>query len=148
VKRFGLGVLIAIAALVITMAVAGSPDRFIGHLRQMFGIQWPRLEHLQGIWRFWEPAYRIPIIIGFSALAISFAAWPSRKHLGVLISCTAALMVAAQFWQPHEGGMYVAWYLPLLLLTIYRPNLEDRIATIMVSESWWMQRKRRAGGSA
>jgi hypothetical protein len=145
VKRFAVGFLIAIAALVITMAItAGSPDRFLAHLRQMFGIRWPRLEHLQGIWRFWDPVYRIPIIIGFSALAISFVAWPSRKNLGVLISCTAALMVGAQFWQPHEGGMYVAWYLPLLLLTIYRPNLDDRVAETMVSESWWEQRKRRA----
>lgn len=145
VKRFAVGVLIAIAALIITMAItAGSPDRFLDHLRQMFGIRWPRLDHLQGIWRFWNPVYRIPIIIGFSALAISFVAWPNRKNLGVLISCTAALMVGAQFWQPHEGGMYVAWYLPLLLLTIFRPNLEDRIAATMVSESWWEQRKRRA----
>lgn len=145
VKRFATGFLIAIAALMISMAIsAGSPDRFLAHLRQMFGIRWPRLEHLQGIWRFWDPVYRIPIIIGFSSLAVSFVAWPSRKTLGVLISCTAALMVGAQFWQPHEGGMYVAWYLPLLLLTIYRPNLEDRIAATMVSESWWAQRKRRA----
>jgi hypothetical protein len=145
VKRFAIGFLIAIAALMISMAIsAGSPDRFLGHLRQMFGIRWPRLEHLQGIWRFWDPVYRIPIIIAFSAFSISFVAWPNRKNLGVLISCTAALMVGAQFWQPHEGGMYVAWYLPLLLLTIFRPNLEDRIAVTMVSESWWEQRKRRA----
>ena len=145
VKRFAVGFLIAIAALMISMAIsAGSPDRFLGHLRQMFGIRWPRLEHLQGIWRFWDPVYRIPIIIAFSAFSISFVAWPNRKNLGVLISCTAALMVGAQFWQPHEGGMYVAWYLPLLLLTIFRPNLEDRIAATMVSESWWEQRKRRA----
>lgn len=144
VKRFSLGVSIAILALIITMAVTAGPDRFLGHLRQMLGIRWPRVDHLQGIWRFWEPVYRIPIIIGFSALAISFVAWPSRKNLGVLISCTAALMVGAQFWQPHEGGMYVAWYLPLLLLTIFRPNLDDCIAATMVSESWWEQRKRRA----
>jgi len=147
VKRFATGFMIAIGALMITMAItAGSPDRFLGHLRQMFGIRWPRLEHLQGIWRlgFWNPVYRIPIIIAFSALAISFIVWPNRKNLGVLISCTAALMVGAQFWQPHEGGMFVAWYLPLLLLTIFRPNLEDRIAATMVRESWWEQRKRRA----
>jgi hypothetical protein len=145
VKRFATGFLIAIAALMISMAIsAGSPDRFLDHLRQMFGIRWPRLEHLQGIWRFWDPVYRIPIIIAFSAFAISFVAWPNRKNLGVLLSCSAALMVGAQFWQPHEGGMYVAWYLPLLLLTIFRPNLEDRVASAMVSESWWEQRKRRA----
>ena len=145
VKRFVTGFLIAIAALMISMAIsAGSPDRFLDHLRQMFGIRWPRLEHLQGIWRFWDPVYRIPIIIAFSAFAVSFVAWPNRKNLGVLLSCSAALMVGAQFWQPHEGGMFVAWYLPLLLLTIFRPNLEDRIASTMVSESWWEQRKRRA----
>lgn len=144
VKRFAAGFLIAIAALMISMAIsAGSPDRFLGHLRQMFGIRWPRLEHLQGIWRFWDPVYRIPIIIAFSAFSISFVAWPNRKNLGVLISCTAALMVGAQFWQPHEGGMFVALYLPLLLLTIFRPNLEDRVASTMVSESWWELRKRR-----
>ena len=75
-------------------------------------------------------------------LAISFAAWPPRKHLGTLISCTAALMVGAQFWHAHGGGIYVAWYLPLLLLTIHRPNLEDRIALATVAESWWRTRRK------
>jgi hypothetical protein len=142
-KRFLGGFFIAIGVLIITMAfTAGSPDLFLAQLMQMFGIRWPRLAHLQGIWRFWDPAYRIPILIAFIALSISFAAWPGRKNLGVLISCTAALMVGVQFWHAHGGGMYVAWYLPLLLLTIYRPNLDDRIAATMVSESWWEQRRR------
>ena len=42
-------------------------------------------------------------------------------------------MVGAQFWHAHDGGIYVAWYLPLLLLTIYRPNLEDRVALATVA---------------
>jgi hypothetical protein len=37
-------------------------------------------------------------------------------------------MVAAQFWHAYGGGLYIAWFLPLLLLTIFRPNLEDRVA--------------------
>jgi hypothetical protein len=82
------------------------------------------------------------VLATFIILAISFVAWPVRKHLGTLISCTAALMVGAQFWHAHQGGIYVAWYLPLYLLTIYRPNLEDRVAIATVAEGWWQSRKR------
>jgi hypothetical protein len=145
VKRFLTGVLIAIAALVLTLALtAGNFDRFLAHLWQMFGVRLPRTENLQGIWRkdFWNPLYRLPILFAFLALSISFVAWPPRKHLGTLISCTAALMVGAQFWHAHGGGLYVAWYLPLLLLTIHRPNLEDRVALTTVAEAWWQVRKK------
>jgi hypothetical protein len=41
-------------------------------------------------------------------------------------------MAAAQFWHGYGGGLYMAWYLPLVLLTIFRPNLEDRTAMTMV----------------
>ena len=44
------------------------------------------------------------------------------------MSCSAAVMVATQFWMARGGGVHLAWYLPLLLLTVYRPNLEDRVA--------------------
>jgi hypothetical protein len=42
------------------------------------------------------------------------------------------VMVAAQFWHGSSGGLYIAWFLPLLLLTIFRPNLQDRVATKVV----------------
>jgi hypothetical protein len=151
VKRFLTGVLVAIAALVLTLALTtDSTDRFVAHLTQMFGVRLPRTENLQGIWRegFWNPLYRLPILIGFIALAVSFVAWPPRKHLGTLISCTAALMVGTQFWHAHDGGIYVGWYLPLLLLTIFRPNLEDRVAIATVAESWWKSRQRAQAAAA
>jgi hypothetical protein len=50
-----------------------------------------------------------------------------------LIAYTAAVMVAAQFWHAYGGGLYIGWFLPLLLLTIYRPNLEDRVAIKVIS---------------
>ncbi|MGL4464591.1 MAG: PQQ-binding-like beta-propeller repeat protein, partial [Planctomycetia bacterium] len=34
-----------------------------------------------------------------------------------------ALMVGVQFWYGDRGGSYVHWYLPLLLLIFFRPNL-------------------------
>jgi hypothetical protein len=147
VKRFLSGVLISIAALVLTLYfTTESIEVFLRQVWQMFGVRPPKMQNLQGIWRddFWNPLYRLPILFGFLALAISFVTWPPRKHLGTLISCTAALMVGVQFWHAHGwgGGVYVAWYLPLLLLTIFRPNLEDRVASAVVPEGWWDSRRR------
>jgi hypothetical protein len=147
VKRFLAGVLVSMGALVLTMALtAESFDLFFRDLRQMFGVRLPALENLQGVWReeegFWNSWYRLPILATFIILAISFVAWPVRKHLGTLISCTGALMVGAQFWHADGGGIYVAWYLPLYLLSIHRPNVEDRVAVATVAEGWWQARKR------
>ncbi len=72
--------------------------------------------------------WRFPVIAGFVILSSFFAVWPAQKNLGTLISCTAAVMVAAQFWHGDGGGLYIAWFLPMLLLTIFRPNLQDRVA--------------------
>jgi len=80
----------------------------------------------------WNPIWRFPVIVGFGILSALFAVWPSPKNLGTLISCTAALMVAAQFWHGYGGGLYIAWFMPLLLLTIFRPNLQDRVALKVV----------------
>ena len=49
-------------------------------------------------------------------------------------------MLATQFWALEEGGLYVAWYLPLLLLTVMRPNLEDRVALTVLAESRFRRR--------
>ena len=45
-----------------------------------------------------------------------------------------------QFWHTSSEGVYLAWYLPLLLLTIFRPNLEDRVALSTLGESWLIRR--------
>jgi hypothetical protein len=143
VKRFVTGVLLTLGGLVVSLAfTAGSLDGFLESVRQMFGIYIPRTQDVEGIWQFWRPAYRLPILALFVVLSLVFAAWPIRKHLGTLISGTAALMLGTQLWHAHEGGLYMAWYLPLLLLTIYRPNLEDRVALTVVQEGWWQRRQR------
>jgi hypothetical protein len=35
----------------------------------------------------------------------------------------------------------MAWYLPLVLLTIFRPNLEDRVALSVLGEGWFPKRR-------
>ena len=141
-KRFVTGVLLMLGILVLTMAVtATSTEQFLEHLQQMFGLRLPQSANLGGIWQTWNRVFRYPILAAFVALAFSFTIWPLQKTLGTLISCSGALMLAAQFWHPSNGGIFVAWFLPLALLTIFRPNLEDRSALNKLSRGWWLERR-------
>lgn len=111
-------------------------DAFVSHVRQMFGLWEPRMEGLEGIWGPGgiPPDYRLPVLVGFVLLSLSFVFWPSRKNLGSLMSNTAAVLLAAQFWHGNGGGLFMAWFLPFTLLTIFRPNLDNRVATMVVRE--------------
>ncbi len=118
---------------------------FQGNVQKMFGLWFPARQGLGGIWGLgWDPVYRLPVLAAFIAISGTLAIWPAQKNLGTLLSCSAAIMVATQFWHPHGGGIYVAWYLPLMLLTIFRPNLEDRVALTVLAESWFARRDRKA----
>jgi hypothetical protein len=104
---------------------------------------WPVTSDLEGIWGLgWYAVYRIPVIAAFGTLCGALALWPAQKNLGTLLSCSGAVMVATQFWHGHGGGLYMAWFLPLLLLTIFRPNLEDRVALTVLGEGWLPKWKR------
>ena len=80
---------------------------------------------------FWsgvDANFRLPVLIGYLAFAIVSTLWPARKNLGELISLSAALLIAGQFWYLDKGGAHVVLYLPLLLLMMYRPNLSAKTA--------------------
>ena len=64
----------------------------------------------------------IPVLALFAVLCGSLALWPAQKNFGTLLSCSATVMLASQFCQTFEGGLYMAWYLPLLVLTSFRPS--------------------------
>jgi len=131
--RFLLGLVVMVGLLVATLAFTSSDTAmFLDCLRQMFGLQFPIAENLRGAWQYWNVVYRYPILAAFVGLSVSVVLWPAQKNLATLISLSAALMLATQFWHAHSGGLALAWYLPLLLLTVFRPNLEDRVATAVV----------------
>jgi len=142
--RFIAGAVSMLLLLVATLAFTadGSLDRFLDLLKQMFG--WTSLlpDSFLGFWAMDKSAipYRIPVFVAFLVLCGSFILWPAQKNLGTLLCCTAAVMLGTQFWHAKEGGMYVGWYLPLLLLTIFRPNLEDRVALSSLGEGWLSRR--------
>ena len=134
VRRFGAAVIVTLTILMALLLLGGT-DTLLDHLRRMYGLFEPRM-NVRGIWNLgWNPIYRLPVIVGFAILSFFFASWPSPKNLGTLISCSAAVMVATQFWHGDGGGLYIAWFLPLLLLTIFRPNLQDRVATRVVKHA-------------
>jgi hypothetical protein len=133
-RQFGVGVVAMLGLLMLALSFDDSAS-LTEHLRRMFGVLNPvRASHeLRGIWSLgWHPMLRLPVIVGFVILSLFFAIWPAQKNLGTLLSGSAALMAGAQFWHGYGGGLYIAWFLPLLLLTIFRPNLQDRIATKVV----------------
>jgi len=139
--RFVGGFALTLGLLVASLAFTSwDVASFIAQAKQMLG--WTSLSrNSTGFWgdETLSP-YRIPVFVAFVALSISFAIWPVQKNLGTLISCSAALMLGVQFWHAKGGGLYMAWYLPLLLMTVFRPNLDDRVAQSILSDNWFMRR--------
>lgn len=130
------GVVASMAVLVLLLLFEGSS--ISENVSRMFGLWLPRMEGLQGIWTndHGIPAdFRLPILVACILLSASFAFWPPRKNLGTLMCGTAAIMLAVQFWHGFGGGLYMAWFLPFTVLTMFRPNLDDRIANHVVKES-------------
>lgn len=139
VSRFLIGFLMAllvcVGGLVFTSEDAG---HFFRQLQGMFGFWLPRTDAalLQGIWTLsWDPIFRLPLLVAFLVLCISFVFWPAEKNLAILMAYTSAVMIGVQFWHGNQGGTFAAWYLPLMLATIFRPNLGDRLAATQIPSS-------------
>ena len=139
--RFITGVVTTVGASVLSLLFVFGPADFLGNIQKLFGIWWPKTVDLEGIWALgWDPTYRFPIIALFVAISVGFALWPAQKNLGTLLSCSAVVLVGTQFWHGDGGGTYMAWFLPMTLLTIFRPNLEDRVALSVLGESWFRRK--------
>ena len=135
--RFLIGMFAAFTVCIAGLAFT-SPDigSFMTQLRAMFGFWLPLMDGLEGIWALgWDHWFRLPIMVAFLALCISFAFWPTRKHVGTLIAYSCAIMVAVQFWHGFGGGLYMAWYVPLALMAFFRPNMDGRVASIELTRA-------------
>lgn len=83
--------------------------------------------NLESIWSGVHGAYRLPVFIIYLAFVIMTSFWPASKNLAHLVALCAAVLIGIQFWYADQGGVYVLWYLPLVVLMIFRPNLTDRV---------------------
>src|SRR5207249_865875 len=80
----------------------------------------------ESFWTGVQWSYRIPVFIGYVAFVLATAFWPAPKDLAHLLALLAAVLIGLQLWYADHGGIYILWYLPLLLLLMFRPNLSDR----------------------
>jgi hypothetical protein len=85
-------------------------------------LPWRRT-NAPSLWRSVHPAYRLPIFVLYVGFLGAITVWPSPKNLSHLVSLSAAALIGVQFWHSDRGGMYVLWYLPLVLMMVFRPNL-------------------------
>ncbi|HKI30419.1 MAG TPA: hypothetical protein VKA46_00910 [Gemmataceae bacterium] len=88
----------------------------------------------------WAWAYRMPVFVACMALTVTTAFWPSPKNLAHVLALSAAALIGVQFWYADQGGVYVLWYLPLLLLIVFRPNLSDHRPLPINPENDWLFR--------
>jgi hypothetical protein len=88
-------------------------------------------------------AYRVPVFIGSMALVILSAFWPAPKNLAQVLALSAAALISIQFWYADRGGVYVLWFLPLLLLLVFRPNLSASRPPPVPADDWIARLRRR-----
>ncbi len=143
IVRFGIGVLIAVAVMLVFWAATSQQIQALSdQVLDLVGVQSFQADKPDGFWTAeGHRAYRIPVMAAFVAVSCGLALWPAQKHLGTLLSCSALVMLGAQFWHPYQGGLYMGWYLPLLVLTVFRPNLEDRVALTAVDDLFGTRRR-------
>jgi hypothetical protein len=124
--RFGMALVIVSAVLLASLAFTSADAQ--SFVRQTFGfIDWSALAFQggsgAGYWSEGNDVYRIPVFVAFLVLTAALTIWPMKKNMEHLIAHSTAIVVGTQFWYPQQGGIYLLWYLPLLLVVAFRPSL-------------------------
>ena len=119
---------LALATIGLLLWFQDELDTSIREALQQTAWQPWRIPTTEGFWTGLHWAYRIPVFIAYAAFVLLTLLWPSPKNLAHLMALSAAVLIGIQFWYADQGGVYVLWYLPLLLLLVFRPNLEERRA--------------------
>lgn len=118
------GIALGLAGLVLWLN-----DAFDLRIPTTFGTpqfsQW-RLPNAEGFWTGVHWSYRIPVFFAASSFVIITAFWPTPKSLAHVMALTTVHILAVQLWYADRGGVYVLWYLPILLLMVFRPSVHDK----------------------
>ncbi|GIX03716.1 MAG: hypothetical protein KatS3mg113_0722 [Planctomycetaceae bacterium] len=123
--KFSLALSSVAAILVLTLWLSAQDGPTLQ--RQLLGsIDWSALKFAggngQGFWSLYDAAYRMPVFTLFTIILVMQTIWPLEKHPEHLLAQSATTVIATQFWYPHEGGVYILWYLPLVIAVVFRPR--------------------------
>lgn len=77
---------------------------------------------------FWKEAdyvspYRWPVMALYFTMVGVMTFWPRSRNVEVLLAQSAAAIIGTQLWYTQKGGVYLLWYIPLILMVIFRPRL-------------------------
>lgn len=77
---------------------------------------------------FWKEAdyvspYRWPVMASYFIMVVLMTLWPRKRNVEVLLAQSSAAIIGTQLWYTQSGGVYLLWYVPLLLMVIFRPRL-------------------------
>jgi hypothetical protein len=97
----------------------------------------------ESFWTASNWAFRIPVFVVFMSFVFMTMFWPYPKNLAHVIALSAAVFIGTQWWCADQGGVHVLWYMPLLLLLVFRPNLQDRVPGAVDAERDWLTRSLR-----
>ena len=126
--RFGMSLAVVAAVVLMTFALTSeNTDSFVNKLvmtanwtaYRLFDAAAPMPENAVG-----QVYLRITLASLFFVMLVAMTVIPRKRNLENLLANSAALIIAAQLWYPEDVGSYVLWYLPLLLLVIFRPRLD------------------------
>jgi hypothetical protein len=126
--RFGLSLVGVAAILVVCLLLTSSnADSFMNKLVTTMNWTVYRLLDETGSapeTPFGQLFVRIPLAAVFFVMLTAMTVLPRPRNLENLLANSTALVVTAQLWYPDDIGAYVLWYLPLLLLVVFRPRLD------------------------
>lgn len=121
---FGALTLGAVITLLVLWSAGLFPDGFIKVLHLADWQPWKQ-PNSEGLWQGVHWAYRLPVFILFAGFILAIPFWVHVRTLAQAVSLSAAVLIGVQFWYAERGGMYVLWYLPLLLIMTLRPTTAD-----------------------
>ncbi|WP_437228630.1 glycosyltransferase family 87 protein [Planctomicrobium sp. SH661] len=67
--------------------------------------------------------YRLPVMVAYFIMLTVMTIWPKSRTVEVLLAQSTAAVVGTQLWYEQQGGVYLLWYLPLMLMVVFRPRL-------------------------
>jgi hypothetical protein len=141
----GLGV--AVLAFLLYLYKAGAPPVLDVDWLRLPGRLWKEPPGAYpGFWQGSYAAYRVPVFIASLALVVMSAFWPNKKNLAEVLALSAACLIGVQFWHADRYGVYVLWFLPLVLLLVFRPNLSSAQPPVPAGDDWLARLGRRLGG--
>lgn len=126
--RFVGAAIVATFALAVSLiALSHNTESYWNDLAQYLPDIKGNFDSVDGFWR-GKDVYRIPVFVTYLAMLIALTVWPARKSMSHVITHSTAIVIGTQFWYPQQGGVYVLWYLPLLLLVLFRPLMTNHVA--------------------